>query len=386
MSAKVLFHVDMNAYFASVAINQNPSLKGKPLVVAKNRSDAVITTASYEARVYGIHSAMPLSIALTKCPQLEIVEPDFELYTSISKQFIDYLKTYSQILEVLSIDECFLDVTEKIKGYSRPLDLADEIQQGLLKRFNLSCSIGVAPNRFLAKMASNMRKPMGITVLRMREVKRKLWPLPIEQFHGIGKVTQEKLKAVGVLKIGDLLTIDKNKLIPILNNQTDSILLKAQGIDSAEINMDEEIKSISASNSLVRGVNDYQELTDILYEQCLDIVSKLNKHKLFGLTLTVGVAINRNKTTSKSIRKETGFNTLEAIYQSALLLLDQFEIMNQTVTYLTTGLSNLKEFEEDEIYNLFNYNQQTHSVNEIISKINNLFKNDVLMKASDKDE
>lgn len=385
MSAKVLFHIDLNAFYASVAVNEDPSLKGKPVVITRNRTGSVITTASYEARAFGIHSAMPLAIALQKHPHLVVVEPDFEAYHRVSEQFINYIKTISPQVEVLSIDECFVDVTQQIKEYSRPLDLAYKIQKELLEKYNLSCSIGVAPNRFLAKMASDFKKPLGITVLRIREVKQKLWPLKIESFYGIGKVTQSKLKEINIHTIGDLANADQKLLEPILGNQLESTLDKAHGKDSAELEIDADVKSISASNSLVRGVEDYQELVDILFSQCEDIVAKLNKGGLMGLTLSVSLGVNKEKSTSKSTRHEGGFSTLEGIYQSALLLLDQFDV-DQNVTYLSTGLSHLKTNEEDEVYNLFNYDQKEHSVSDIISKINNLFDKDVLKKASQSDD
>lgn len=381
MSAKVIFHIDLNAFYASVAQNQDPNLIGKPLVVSKNRTGAVVTTASYEAREKGIHSAMPLSIALSKEPNLIVVEPDFQEYARMSELFINYIKTISPLVEVLSIDECYVDVTKEIVKYEKPLDLAYKIQSDLKQLYNLSCSIGVAPNRFLAKMASDFMKPMGISVLRKREVKRKLWPLPIEDFYGIGKVTQNKLKSIGVKTIGDLVTIDFEKLETILGNQTQAIIDRANGHDSDVLEIESEVKSISASNSLLQGINDYQELNQILFSQCEDIVDKINKHQLIGLTLSVGVAINQQRLTSKSMRNEGGFSRLDQIYQSALLLLDQFDL-DQTVTHLSTSLSNLKAFEEDEIYNLFNYQQQDHSVNDIIEKINTYFDKGVLKKAS----
>ena len=244
MNPKVLFHIDLNAFYASVAQNNDPSLIGKPLVVSRNKSGSVVTTASYEARAYGVHSAMPLAIAQQKVRHLVVVEPDFKEYRRVSTLFIDYLRTITPLVEVLSIDECYIDVTQQIKEFEKPLDLAFKIQRELKEKYNLSCSIGVAPNRFLAKMASDFKKPMGISVLRKREVKRKLWPLPIEDFYGIGKVTQEKLKKINIKTIGDLVNTDKHLLEPILHNQMDSILDKAHGIDSAELEIDADVKSI----------------------------------------------------------------------------------------------------------------------------------------------
>ena len=185
--ASVLFHIDLNAFFANAEMLRHPEYKGKPLAIGSLSSRSVLATANYEARKFGVHSAMPVFQAKEKCPGLVIVPGDYEYYRKLSSRFFAYLRRYSDKLEPLSIDECFLDVTEQIKKYPRPLDMAVQIQQGVLKEIGLSCSIGVGPNRFLAKMASDMKKPMGITVLRKSEIRNKLWPLPIEQMYGSGK-------------------------------------------------------------------------------------------------------------------------------------------------------------------------------------------------------
>lgn len=386
MSARVIFHIDLNAFYATAAQTQDESLKGKPVAICRNSRGAVVTTASYEAREYGVNSAMPLAIALQKCPQLIVVEPDFRLYRQISDLFVDYLRTISPLVEVLSIDECYVDVTEQIKKYAKPLDLAIKIQDELLKKYELSCSIGVAPNRFLAKMASDFKKPMGISVLRKREVKQKLWPLPIESFYGIGQVTQSKLKKLNIKTIGDLANTSQHLLEPILQNQTHAILQRAHGNDSAELETDQEVKSISASNSLFSGVTDYEELVSILYEQCEDIAKKCQKNQLMGQTLTVAVGFNQEKSTSTSKRYEEGLYVLEAIYQGALTLFDGYDL-DQMVTYVSTGLHNLIPLvEEDEVYNLFNYQDASHSVDDIITKLNTYLKDDVLKRASDNND
>ena len=179
--ARVLFHIDLNAFFANAEILRNSSYEDVPLVVGSLSRRGVVSTASYSARELGIHSAMPMSQALQICPQLIVLPVDFEWYEQLSQKFFNYIRKYSPYIEPVSIDECFVDVTQVIKKYPRPLDLAWQIQKGLKEETGLSCSIGVGPNRFLAKMASDMRKPMGITVLRKQEIAKKLWPLPIEQ-------------------------------------------------------------------------------------------------------------------------------------------------------------------------------------------------------------
>ena len=175
MAGRVIFHVDINAYFASAELLKNSALEGQPVAVAGLSRRSVVSTASYEARAYGVHSAMPLHEALRKCPDLIVVQGDYQWYEELSRRFFDFLRRFTLSVEPASIDEGYMDVTETIRRYRRPLDLAWQIQQGLYDELRLPVSIGVAPNKFLAKMASDMRKPMGITILRRQEIARKLW-------------------------------------------------------------------------------------------------------------------------------------------------------------------------------------------------------------------
>lgn len=378
MAARVIFHVDLNAYFASASQTKNKELLGKPVVVCRSTRGAVVTTASYEARAFGISSAMPLSIAYTKCKDLVVVEPDFEFYNSLSQKFYELLFEFTSLVEKASIDECFLDVTETIKKYSKPLNLAVEIQNRILSELGLKSSIGVGPNKFLAKMASDMKKPMGITVLRKREVESKLWPLKIEEMFGIGKKSQLLLRAINIHTIGDLARADKKLLQPIFLNQLDAVLERVHGEDSKLIEVNTDVKSISASNSLYEGLGDYEDISLLIMNHCEDIGNKMKKDNVYGLTLSLGVSFNDSKVTSKSMRLDNGFKNYQQLLEHGLLLFDEFDFDGE-VTYMSLNLSNLKKHEEeDEIFNLFNVNNQKNSVSDIITKVNNLFKSEVL--------
>lgn len=377
MSARVIFHIDLNAYYASAAQIKNQELLGKPVVVCRSTRGAVVTTASYEARAYGIFSAMPLSIAYTKCKDLIVVEPDFDFYNTLSQKFYELLFEFSDLVEKASIDECFLDVTETIKNYNKPLNLAVDIQSRILNELGLKSSIGVGPNKFLAKMASDMKKPMGITVLRKREVESKLWPLNIEDMYGIGKKSQSMLKAINVHTIGDLARADKTLLQPIFMNQLDAVLQRVYGEDSKIIEVNNDVKSISASNSLFEGLGDYEDISLLIANHCDDIASKMKKDNMYGLTLSMAISFDDSKVTSKSKRLDDGFKNYQQLLEHGLLLFDEFDFSGE-VTYLSLSLSNLKKHEEDEIFNLFNINNQVNSVSDIIEKVNSLFNSEVL--------
>ncbi len=233
---QIIFHIDMNAFFASCELTVHPEYKGKPLVVAGKSRRGIITTASYEARQYGIHSAMPTYQAKEKCPSLIIVEPHFELYRKISQAFFEIIATYSPIYEVASIDECYVDMTQIITDYPGLEETAKQIQQQVLEELGISCSIGIAPNKFLAKMASDMKKPMGITLLTRRHLKEKLWPLPIGEMYGIGKKTAPKLVELGIKTIGDLAKYENyDKAHLILGKNTLVYYQRANGKDYRKV-------------------------------------------------------------------------------------------------------------------------------------------------------
>ncbi len=198
-NGRVILHVDMNSFYASVEMACEPSLKGKPLAIAGNVEErrGIIVTCSYEARKFGVKTAMPLWEAKKLCPALIVRKPNFDRYREASAGMFDVLRRYTSLVEPVSIDEGYMDITESYQLGS-PIEIAKSIQTALLKELDLPSSIGIAPNKFLAKMASDMKKPLGITVLRKRDVPNVLWPMACFEMHGVGKKTAEKLAPLGI--------------------------------------------------------------------------------------------------------------------------------------------------------------------------------------------
>ncbi|MFA6801339.1 MAG: hypothetical protein WCR19_04460, partial [Acholeplasmataceae bacterium] len=213
---KIIFHIDLNTFFCSCAMINEPYLKDKVFAVGGSgvTRKGVISTASYKARAYGIGSAMNLNDAFKLYPKLVVVPSDFKLYHKYSKLFFKYLRSISDLVLPASIDEAYVDVT-KLAETKHPLQIAKEIQDGLMNLYQLPCSIGIAPTLFLAKMASDMQKPLGITVIRKKDIVQKLLPLPMKEMYGIGKKTYPKLEEMGIVKIGDF--IKKENKVKILN-------------------------------------------------------------------------------------------------------------------------------------------------------------------------
>lgn len=381
MAARVIFHIDINAFYASAHLIQDDSLVGKPVVVSRDVMGAVVTTASYEARAFGITSAMPLSEAKRRCQDLVIVEVDFDLYLELSNAFIDIIKGYSPLVQQASIDECYVDVTDVIKNYRKPLDLAVEIQQKIYNELKLPVSIGVAPNKFLAKMASDMNKPLGITVLRIREVEEKLWPLPIEEMHGIGKKTVPKLKAMGIHQIGDLNGANYDQLKLVLGNRTQTFIDYSNGQGSNVLDIESQAKSIGQSKTFSTPIYDYTELKEAITHEIDEIVRRAKEQDMVGKTIQFALRTEEFKTAARSVTIDRYINQRDDILERVMFLYSEFED-ESGITFISVTLANLKPRDEVvEQIDLFDMNELT-TVDEIIQELNNNLSPDVFKKAS----
>ncbi len=299
---QIIFHIDLNAFYASCEIALNPALKDKPIGIGGSSGRGILTTANYEARKYGVSSAMSVAEARMLCPQIELLPVNFPLYEEKSAAFFDYLRTYTEMIEPASIDEGYLDMTDYCADKDA-LEVAQKIQNDLLEQHQLPCSIGIAPNMFLAKMASDMKKPLGITILRKRDVQEKLWPLPIEAMHGIGRKTFPNLKLLGIETIGDLAQFtDQRKLAHFLGNAQESFQAKAWGQDDRLIDPTRAntYQSIGHSKTFSGYLHEYSECIEALADLNAQMVERLIAHELNAKTLTVQMRNHRFEQRSKS--------------------------------------------------------------------------------------
>ena len=343
---RYIFHIDLNAFYAVAEQIRDPKLKGKPVAIAGRRGKGIITTATYEARAFGVTSAMSTSEALKLCPDLVLVSVDHKYYSELSKIFVNFLKEFTDQVEQVSIDECYLDLTEEIKSYERPLDLAYEIQNELYKRTKLKCSIGISVNKFLAKMASDMQKPMGITLIRKNEVSQKIFPLDIATMHGIGKKTAPLLKSQGIHTIGDLLREDKYQDIKLLlGKNTDTTLDKIQGIGNYDISTDENIKSIGNSSTFIEDVTDYSIITSKFMELSKSVSNRLKKEGVVSNNLTITIRTSDFTTVTRSVTLDYDLEETDEIYEESLLLFDQ-ENIEEPIRLLGIACNRLKDSSE----------------------------------------
>lgn len=322
---QIIFHIDLNAFFASAEISVHPELKGKPVVICRQSRRSIITTASYEARKFKIHSAMPLFQAKELCSDLIIVEPHFDLYKSLSQKFFDIIAQYSSYLEVASIDECYVDMTQYIcKHKVDPFQLAKQIQNKVYEELSLQCSVGIAPNKFLAKMASDMKKPMGITIITNKNFKEKIWPLPIEDMLGVGKKTQPKLLKLGIKTIGDLAKYENyEKIKPIFGKNSLIFYQKANGKDFSKINYTKnELKTVGNSKTFEIDSHDELFIKQQFKNLSQEVSLRAKKRGLISNSISITLKYTREKSRTKQMIIDHYTNDYETIYSTAILLFE----------------------------------------------------------------
>ncbi|WP_285815745.1 DNA polymerase IV [Thomasclavelia cocleata] len=386
---QIIFHIDLNAFYASAEISRNPNLEGKPLVISGKSKRSIITTASYEARKFGIHSAMPLFQAYKKCKNLIVLPADFELYHRLSNEFFSIISSYSEILEVASIDECYVDVTKVIqdKNY-HPVELARRIQNDVYEQLNLKCSIGISPNKFLAKMASDMKKPMGITILTRSNLKELMWPLDIKNMFGIGKKTQPRLREVGIMTIGDIANYNNyNKLRQIIGKNALLLYRRANGIDNRVVDTKQnELKSVGNSITLPYDTLDEIILLDTLKQLARQVSMRAAKRNLISNSISITIKYTRFESVNRQTTINSYINDYEYILSTAKMLFDA-HYDGRPVRLLGISLNNTinkKNYKEQlNIFNSTNDIEKDKDIQTIIENINNKFEKTIVTKASD---
>lgn len=288
-SVRKIIHIDMDAFFASIEQRDHPSLRGKAIAVGSPEPRGVVATASYEARKWGVHSAMPSLMAKKKCPGLIFVHPRFEVYKSVSAQIRTIFQEYTDLVEPLSLDEAFLDVTYHKKGRPSATLIAEEIRQRIFDTTRLTASAGVSYNKFLAKVASDMRKPNGIFVIIPSDAMDFLTGLSIDRFFGVGKVTADKFHRMGILTGGDLRRLERPQLIRLFGKTGNYYYEIARGIDNRPVNPSRIRKSIGTEETFVQDIPDIEELRARLQEIEDELWIRMDRRKAFGKTLTLKI-------------------------------------------------------------------------------------------------
>ena len=385
LAGRVIFHVDMNSFYASVEQAHNPSLKGKPIAIAGNPKErrGIVVTSSYEARAKGVYTTMNVTEAIKACPELILLPPDFEKYREASKAMFLILRSYSPILEPVSIDEGYLDISELAKT-RHPVEVAEEIQTRILHELDLPCSIGIAPNKFLAKTASDMKKPMGITILRKREVPEKLWPLPVINMHGVGKRTAEKLNEHQIMTIGDLAKQEERFMSKVFGKNGARLRMRANGDDDRPVdpNAIYDTKSVGNSTTLPRDEAEYYILKETIEKLSRKVAERLRAKQLAGTTVILQIRDSswHNITRSKSVKN--AISHYEDIFEIAWdLFMKHWN--EEPVRLLGVTVSNVVDKSDStQQLNIFNFEEhiKDEPIVELVDQLQRKFGNNVIKR------
>lgn len=338
----------MDAFYASVEQMDNPELRGKPLAVGGSRERGVVAAASYEARAYGVHSALASSIAARRCPNLIFVRPRFDRYKEVSTKIMEIFYEYTDLVEPLSLDEAFLDVTYNKKGLKSAIKIALLIRKEIKERVGLTASAGVSFNKFLAKTASDLDKPNGLSVIMPDKAIAFMKKLPIEKFHGIGKVTAKKMKANGIFFGKDLMKLSKQELIARYGKAGKHYHNILTANDTRQVKPDRLRKSIGAENTFSNDLVEETEIIEKLRSIHSTVLKRLHKNGKKGRTITLKIKYHDfvQKTRSKSVEQFT--DDADFIWERVMELLYSPSFPEAAIRLLGISISHLNHQIEEQ--------------------------------------
>ena len=349
----------MDAFYASIEQRDNPDYRGKPIAVGGSPEGrgGVVATASYEARKYGVRSAMPSKKAVQLCPHLIFVRPRFDAYKEASQKIREIFSRYTDLIEPLSLDEAYLDVTTDKQNIGSAIDIAKEIRWAIKQELNLTASAGVSINKFVAKIASDINKPDGLTFIGPSRVEKFMESLPIEKFHGVGKVTAEKMRTMGIFSGADLKRLSENDLVRHFGKSGKFFYQIVRGMDDREVHPNRETKSVGAEDTFATDLTTLEELNEELKKIAQLVHTRLERHQLKGRTITLKIKFHdfRLITRSQSLAEPT--SDLDAILRISSQLMsaalddqDKIRLMGISVSNFVEPLVHLNEtFERGQL-------------------------------------
>ncbi|NIJ54355.1 DNA polymerase IV [Dyadobacter arcticus] len=345
MQRKII-HIDMDAFYASVEQRDFPEYRGKPLAVGGSPTGrGVVATASYEARKFGVRSAMSSRNAIQLCPNIIFVSPRFEVYKAVSRSIREIFSRYTDLIEPLSLDEAYLDVSEDKLQIGSALEIAKRIKKEIFEELNLTASAGVSINKFVAKIASDLDKPNGLTFIGPSKIENFMNNLPVEKFHGVGKVTAEKMKSMQLYTGADLKKLSEDELVKRFGKTGHFYYQIVRGIDDREVQTHRETKSLGAEDTFTYDLTTQEEMYKELDRIGAIVFNRLQKNQLKGRTVTLKVKFSdfTQITRNQSFNQPTG--DLDTIIETAKQLLDKVEMNDKPVRLLGISLSNFQEIE-----------------------------------------
>jgi DNA polymerase-4 len=335
---RAIIHVDMDAFYASVELLDNPSLQGQAVIVGGLGPRGVVATANYEARVYGVHSAMPIGQARRLCPNVVCIRSRMSRYREMSEGAFNVFREFTPNVEGLSLDEAFLDVTASLKLFGALEQLGKQVKDRIFAKTGLTASVGMAHNKFLAKLASDADKPDGLVLVDSADVQSFLDPMPIARLWGIGKVTQPKLRALGILTIGQLRRTDMSLLRPVLGNRSEHFHRLANGQDERAVVSTRPDKSISHEITFDRDIQDRTELLAELQRQAEDVARRLRAQQLMARTVIVKIRDSGFRTITRTKSMRACSNHTQTLYKLARALFESWREAHRTTPVRLIGM------------------------------------------------
>ena len=336
-----IVHIDMDAFYASVEQRDDPALRGRPVAVGGDPDKrGVVAAASYEARTFGVRSAIPMARAIRLCPSLVVVRPNFTKYRAVSQEVFDIFRRVTPLVEPLSLDEAYLDVTENAWGESLGTRVARRLKDEIRETTGLTASAGVAPNKFLAKIASGWQKPDGLTVIPPERMEHFLQGLPVDALWGVGPVTARKLRARGIDKLVDIRSTDATVLRETVGSLADWLQQLAQGIDDRAVISDHDPKSSGSENTFAEDLSDLHVIRREIQEMAADAAAWLVRHERYARTVTIKVRYHDFETITRS-HSDAPTRETEAIVSRALTLLERTEAGQRPIRLLGVSVHNL---------------------------------------------
>jgi DNA polymerase IV len=348
---RVIFHLDMDAFYASVEQRDQPEWRGKPVIVgASPERRGVVCAASYEARKFGVRSAMPSVTAGRMCPEGIFVRPRMDVYREESRRIMEIVRTFAgELVQQVSVDEAYLEVTDQLAAAEDPdallesaLPLAEAIKATIRKERNLTATIGIAPNKLLAKIASSQFKPDGLTLVKDSEKAAFLAPMPVGAIHGVGKVTEEILVKAGYRTIADLQRTERD-LRALVGSWGHELKRMAHGEDDRPLDLGDEIKSISSEDTFLQDTADRGLLRQCLKNQAAEVTTKLQRYRLAATTVQVKVRYSDFSTLTRQLSVDDPIEDATTVYRLACWLLARHQLVRRPLRLIGIGISNLCE-------------------------------------------
>ncbi|MBU0279053.1 DNA polymerase IV [Gemella sp. zg-1178] len=380
----VIAHIDMNCFYAAVEEKYNPSLKGKPLAISGvvRERNGIIVTSNYEARAYGIKTTMRVGEAKRLCPTLKLMRPNFELYQEESKKVFDLIKTYTPKVEIVSIDEAYIDLSD----LKEPIKVMAIIQRRIYKELDLSSSVGVSYNKFFAKMASNMKKPRGFTIINRKNYKDILWNLDVGKMHGCGKSSAKKLRDYGIKTIGDIAEANEVILNSILGIHGLRLKQKAKGKDNRKLKLKIDRKSIGNSKTYPKDLEEDQEITNEIKKLAKKVANRAKNRRYVGNNISIIIKFNDFKSITRSQKIPKYTNDENEIYEYALNLLLTNYSFDKGIRLLGLSLNNVIKMDsiKEQLDIFTDYAERSDiKVKQVIRTLNKKYGKEVIKELED---